>query len=48
MKQKVASLSGFLAIANRTYALVTRKQDFEIATEASIGMEIRSSCVSPG
>ena len=31
----------------RTYALVTRKQDFEIATEASIGTEIRSSCVSP-
>jgi hypothetical protein len=31
----------------RTYALVTRKQDFEIATEASIGTEICSPCVSP-
>jgi hypothetical protein len=31
----------------RTYALVTRKQDFEIVTEASIGTEICSPCVSP-
>ncbi len=48
----VAQLVSLHILANwsrnyRTYALVTTKQDFEIATEASIGTEICSPCVSP-